>query len=189
MLVSETSLEGVFLIEPSSFNDDRGYFLEIWNQKEFSQHKIPMGSFVQDDISFSKAGTLRGLHFQHPHDQGKLVWVSKGRVLDIVVDVRRGSPSYGKHISIELIDNNHLQLWIPCGFAHGFLALEDTLFQYKCDNFYAPESAHKLLWSDPELNIRWPKIVKDYVISSKDAAGKLLSEFTHKELPDYSEPT
>ena len=189
MVIIETALEGVFIIERKPIFDERGYFLEMWRRKQFDQSKIPVGSFVQDDISFSKAGTLRGLHFQHPHDQGKLVWVNKGRVLDIVVDVRRGSPSYGKHISIELLDNHHLQLWIPCGFAHGFLALEDTLIQYKCNDFYAPESAHTLLWSDPELNIEWPKIGKEYVISSKDAAGKLLSEFTHKELPDYSQPT
>ena len=139
MNIIKTAIEGVVIIEPKVFNDERGYFFESYNQKDFNS-LVKEITFVQDNESCSQYGVIRGLHFQKsPYAQSKLVRVVKGRVLDVAVDIRRGSPTFGKHVKVELTENNHLQFFIPKGFAHGFAVLSDTaVFQYKCDNFYAP---------------------------------------------------
>lgn len=167
MKFTETELPGMFLIEPQVFGDERGYFFESYNEKEFQKY-IGDVRFVQDNESKSKYGVIRGLHYQKPpYDQAKLLRVVKGAVLDVCVDLRVGSPTYGKHYAIELNADNHLQLFIPRGFAHGFSVLtEEVIFQYKCDNFYAPQSEGGLMWNDEVLNIDW-KIPHEYIIVSK----------------------
>ena len=169
MEVIKTSIEGLFIIEPRIFADDRGYFFESFSQREFDEKVAPI-RFVQDNESKSVFGVVRGLHFQRPpYAQSKLVRVIKGRVLDVAVDIRRDSPTYGKHVAVELSEENHRQFFIPQGFAHGFAVLSDeAIFQYKCDNFYAPESEGAIAWNDPQLGIDW-KIPSDKIIlSSKD---------------------
>ena len=152
MEVIKTAIEGVFIIEPRLFKDDRGYFFESFSQREFNE-KIRKVNFVQDNESKSGYGVLRGLHFQMPpYAQSKLVRVIKGAVLDVAVDIRKGSPTFGKYVSVELTEDNHRQFFIPRGFAHGFSVLTDeVIFQYKCDNFYAPQSEGALAWDDPDL--------------------------------------
>ena len=154
MEVIKTAIEGVFIIEPRLFKDDRGYFFESFSQREFNE-KIRKVNFVQDNESKSSYGVLRGLHFQKPpYAQSKLVRVIKGAVLDVAVDIRKGSPTFGKYVSVELTEDNHRQFFIPRGFAHGFSVLTDeVIFQYKCDNFYAPQSEGALAWDDPDLGI------------------------------------
>ena len=154
MEVIKTAIEGVFIIEPRLFKDDRGYFFESFSQREFNE-KIRKVNFVQDNESKSGYGVLRGLHFQKPpYAQSKLVRVIKGAVLDVAVDIRKGSPTFGKYVSVELTEDNHRQFFIPRGFAHGFSVLTDeVIFQYKCDNFYAPQSEGALAWDDPDLGI------------------------------------
>ena len=156
MEVIKTAIEGVFIIEPRLFKDDRGYFFESFSQREFNE-KIRKVNFVQDNESKSGYGVLRGLHFQMPpYAQSKLVRVIKGAVLDVAVDIRKGSPTFGKYVSVELTEDNHRQFFIPRGFAHGFSVLTDeVIFQYKCDNFYAPQSEGALAWDDPDLGIDW----------------------------------
>lgn len=156
MKIIETAIEGVVIIEPRLFKDERGYFFESFSQREFEE-KIRKISFVQDNESKSSYGVLRGLHFQKPpYAQSKLVRVIKGAVLDVAVDIRKGSPTFGKHVAVELTEENHLQLFIPRGFAHGFSVLsQEVIFQYKCDNFYAPQSEGALAWDDSDLNINW----------------------------------
>ena len=156
MEVIKTAIEGVFIIEPRLFKDDRGYFFESFSQREFNE-KIRKVNFVQDNESKSGYGVLRGLHFQKPpYAQSKLVRVIKGAVLDVAVDIRKGSPTFGKYVSVELTEDNHRQFFIPRGFAHGFSVLTDeVIFQYKCDNFYAPQSEGALAWDDPDLGIDW----------------------------------
>lgn len=169
MEVIKTYIEGLFIIEPRIFADDRGYFFESFSQREFDEKVAPI-RFVQDNESKSVFGVVRGLHFQRPpYAQSKLVRVIKGRVLDVAVDIRRDSPTYGKHVAVELSEENHRQFFIPQGFAHGFAVLSDeAIFQYKCDNFYAPESEGAIAWNDPQLGIDW-KIPSDKIIlSSKD---------------------
>ena len=156
MKIIETAIEDVVIIEPRLFKDERGYFFESFSQREFEE-KIRKISFVQDNESKSSYGVLRGLHFQKPpYAQSKLVRVIKGAVLDVAVDIRKGSPTFGKHVAVKLTEENHLQLFIPRGFAHGFSVLsQEVIFQYKCDNFYAPQSEGALAWDDSDLNINW----------------------------------
>lgn len=156
MEVIKTNIEGVVIIEPRIFKDDRGYFFESFSQREFEE-KVCKTTFVQDNESKSSYGVLRGLHFQKPpFAQSKLVRVIKGAVLDVAVDIRKGSPTFGQYVSVELTGENHRQFFIPRGFAHGFSVLsEEVIFQYKCDNFYSPQSEGAIAWNDPDLNIDW----------------------------------
>jgi len=170
-----TPLEGLLIIKPAVFEDDRGYFFESYNREKFMENGIDV-TFVQDNESKSKRGVLRGLHFQRsPYAQGKLVRVMRGSVLDVAVDIRKGSPTYGKWSSIVLSGQNKWMYWIPAGFAHGFLTLEDnTIFFYKCTNVYNKASEGAIRWNDPDLNIDWG--VSDPVISPKDAVAPLFRE-------------
>lgn len=185
MKVVKTAIEDVVIIEPDVFGDARGYFFESYSQKRFDEQVRPV-KFVQDNESKSRYGVLRGLHFQKGKDaQSKLVRVVKGRVLDVAVDIRRGSPTFGKYVAVELTDENHRQLFIPRGFAHGFSVLsEEAVFQYKCDNLYAPQSEGAIAWNDPEIGIDWGLKAEDILLSAKDAAHPLLSEA--EELFDYN---
>ena len=169
MEVIKTAIDGVFILEPRIFNDARGYFFESFSGREFEE-KVCRTTFVQDNESFSTYGVLRGLHFQKPpFTQSKLVRVIKGAVLDVAVDIRKGSPTFGKHVAVELTEENHLQLFIPRGFAHGFSVLsQEVIFQYKCDNFYAPQSEGALAWDDSDLNINWRIPTNQIILSEKD---------------------
>lgn len=186
MEVIKTELEGVVILAPRLFKDDRGYFFESFSQREFDEKVRPV-KFVQDNESKSVYGVLRGLHFQKsPFAQSKLVRVIQGAVLDVAVDIRVGSPTYGKHVAVELTAENHRQLFIPRGFAHGFSVLTDeVVFQYKCDNFYAPQSEGAIAWNDPALGIDWRIPEASVILSEKDKHHPLL-----KDLPEtfyYSE--
>ena len=169
MEVIKTNIEGVVIIEPRIFRDERGYFFESFSQREF-QEKVCNTVFVQDNESKSSYGVLRGLHFQKPpYAQSKLVRVIKGAVLDVAVDIRKGSPTFGQHVAVELTEENHRQFFIPRGFAHGFSVLTDeVIFQYKCDNFYAPQSEGALAWDDPDLGIDWGLPAEKVILSEKD---------------------
>ena len=170
MEVIETKIKGLLIIKPKIFADERGYFFESYNETSFKQNGIH-ANFVQDNQSLSNAGVLRGLHFQAPpYDQGKLVRVINGAVLDIAVDIRKNSPTYGQHISIELNEENKTMFYIPSGFAHGFLTLRDnTIFSYKCTNIYNKASEGCILWNDSNLNIDWN--VSNPILSEKDLIG------------------
>lgn len=172
MKVTKTNIEGLLILEPSVFGDDRGTFFESFNQKLFNEAVGKEVIFVQDNQSVSKKNVLRGLHFQNPpFAQGKLVRVSKGSVIDVAVDIRKNSPTYGKHYGIELSARNNKMFWIPEGFAHGFLSLEEeTTFLYKCTNYYAPQSEGTIKWNDPDLQVSWP--VTAALISEKDQLGE-----------------
>ena len=169
MEVIKTEIEGVVILEPRLFQDARGYFFESYSQREFDAKVRPI-KFVQDNESKSSYGVLRGLHFQKPpFAQSKLVRVLQGCVLDVAVDIRRGSPTFGKHVTVELSGENHRQFFIPRGFAHGFSVLSDiAVFQYKCDAFYAPQSEGALAWDDPDLQIDWKLPIADILLSEKD---------------------
>lgn len=175
MNVIKTEIEGVVIIEPKIFGDERGYFFESFSQREFEE-KVCKTVFVQDNESKSGYGVLRGLHFQKPpYAQSKLVRVVKGRVLDVAVDIRENSPTFGKHISVELSGENKRQFFIPRGFAHGFVVLsEEAVFQYKCDNYYAPDYEDGILWNDPALNIDWQIPEEDVILSEKDSRLRTL---------------
>ena len=177
MKIIETAIEGVVIIEPRLFKDERGYFFESFSQREFEE-KIRKISFVQDNESKSSYGVLRVLHFQKPpYAQSKLVRVIKGAVLDVAVDIRKGSPTFGKHVAVELTEENHLQLFIPRGFAHGFSVLsQEVIFQYKCDNFYAPQSEGALAWDDSDLNINWRIPTNQIILSEKDKHHEKLKD-------------
>ena len=177
MNVIATDIEGVFIIEPRVFEDSRGYFFESYNQEEFDKKIMPI-RFVQDNESMSSYGVLRGLHFQKgEHSQSKLVRVVKGRVLDVAVDIRVGSPTFGKHVSVELTAENHRMFFIPRGFAHGFSVLSDVaIFQYKCDNLYCPQSEGAIAWNDEALAIDWRIPANDVVLSEKDKNHPLLKD-------------
>lgn len=179
MEVIKTAIEGVFIIEPRVFGDARGYFFESFNQKDFFEKTGLDILFVQDNESMSSYGVLRGLHFQNPpYTQSKLVRVVEGRVLDVAVDIRKGSSTYGKHVAVELSEDNHRQLFVPHGFAHGFSVLSDSaIFQYKCDNFYVPQSEGALAWDDPDLNIDWQLPADKILLSEKDKRHPLLRDF------------
>lgn len=167
-MVEEKEIEGIIIFDTDIYRDERGYFMEFYNENKFNHQILENFSFKQDNISCSKKNVLRGLHFQAPpFDQGKLIQVLKGKVMDVVVDIRKGSKTFGKHLKVELSSKNHKQLWVPPGFAHGFLTLEnDTLFSYKCSGFYSKEHEMDLLWNDETLNIDWG--IENPVISEKD---------------------
>ena len=183
--VIETSIPGVVIIEPKVFGDARGYFFESWSQKDFTEAVRPV-NFVQDNESKSSYGVLRGLHFQKgEHSQSKLVRVVSGRVLDVAVDIRKGSPWFGQHVACELSGENHRQFFIPRGFAHGFAVLsEEAVFQYKCDNLYCPSSEGAIAWNDPALGIDWGIPEADVLLSEKDKHHPLL--VNAPDLFDYS---
>ena len=178
MEIIKTDIEGVVIIEPKVFKDDRGYFFESFLQKEFEE-KVCKTVFVQDNESKSCYGVLRGLHFQKPpFAQAKLVRCVKGKVLDVAVDIRKGSPTYGKHTAAVLSEDDHRMFFIPKGFAHGFSVLSEmAVFQYKCDNYYAPQSEGALLWNDKDLNINWMIPEKDVILSEKDKRHPLFKDF------------
>ena len=186
MDVIKTNIEGVVILEPRLFEDERGYFFEAFSEREFAE-KVRECHFVQENEAYSTYGVVRGLHFQRPpHAQSKLVRVVKGRVLDVVVDIRKGSPTFGKHIAVELSAENHRQLFIPRGFAHGYSVLsEEALLEYKCDNYYAPASEGAILWNDPALAIDWQLPTKRVILSDKDLKNPALAEC--EALFDYNE--
>ena len=176
MKLLEAGIEGPLIIEPRVFGDDRGFFMESWNRRAFAAAGLDV-DFVQDNHSRSARGVLRGLHFQNPDPQGKLVRVTAGRAWDVVVDLRRSSSGYGRWAGVELSAANRRMFWVPPGFAHGFVAMEDnTDFLYKCTAFYEPASEHSLLWNDPALGIEWPLTGDDALVSAKDAAAPMFSE-------------
>ena len=177
MEVIKTEIEGVVIIEPRIFKDDRGYFYESFSQREFEE-KVCRTVFVQDNQSKSSYGVLRGLHFQKPpYCQSKLVRCIKGAVLDVAVDIRKGSPTFGKYVAVELTEENHRQFFVPRGFAHGFAVLsKEAVFQYKCDNFYCKESEGSVAWNDPQLGIDWRIPADKVILSEKDKQSKNISE-------------
>lgn len=178
MEVIKTAIDGVYILEPRIFRDDRGYFFESFSQREF-EDKIGKINFVQDNESKSSYGVMRGLHFQRPpYAQSKLVRCVKGAVLDVAVDIRKGSPTYGQHVAVELTADNHRQFFIPRGFAHGFAVLSDeAIFQYKCDNFYAPQADGGISILDASLNIDWQIPTEKAILSEKDTKHPLLQDF------------
>ena len=175
MKVIKTDIEGLVIIEPEVFGDSRGYFMESYSQRVFEREVAPV-RFVQDNRSYSRYGVVRGLHYQRePYAQSKLVSCPVGRVLDVAVDIREGSPTYGKHVAVELSAENHRQLFIPKGFAHGFAVLsEEALFEYKCDEFYHPEAECGIAWNDPRIGINWRLPKEDVILSAKDSNYKNL---------------
>lgn len=177
MNILKTQLEGVVILEPDLYGDERGYFFESYSQRQFDRLVRPV-RFVQDNESLSRRGVLRGLHFQKgPHAQSKLVRAVEGRVLDVAVDIRRGSPTFGRYVAVELTGENHRQFFIPRGFAHGFSVLsERALFQYKCDNAYAPESEGAIAWDDPDIGIDWELAPQEILLSAKDARNPRLKD-------------
>lgn len=187
MNIIKTDIEGVLILEPEVFNDDRGYFMESFSQKQF-ESEVCKTDFVQDNESKSSFGVLRGLHFQKPpYAQSKLVRVVKGRVLDVAVDIRKGSPTFGKHVSVELTEDNKYQFFVPRGFAHGFVVLsEEVIFQYKCDNFYAPQHEGAIVWNDPSINIDWKIDIDKIILSEKDKKNPLFNDV--EWLFDYNTP-
>jgi len=183
MNVIGTDIPEVLIIEPKIFGDVRGFFLETYQHERYAAHGISL-PFIQDNLSRSSRGVLRGLHFQNPMSQGKLVSVVKGSVLDVALDVRRGSPTFGRHVAVQLDDDNRRQLWVPRGFAHGFIVLSETAdFAYKCDNNYSPKNEIVVRWNDPELGIAWG--IDNPSLSARDAAAPLLKDVSN--LPLYGE--
>jgi dTDP-4-dehydrorhamnose 3,5-epimerase len=181
MNIVQAPLPDILIVEPKIFGDQRGFFYESFRSDRYTSHGIA-GPFVQDNLSRSARGVLRGLHFQNPRPQGKLVSVLQGRVLDVAVDVRRGSPTFAQHVAIELNDQNRRQLWIPRGFAHGFLVLSDFAdFFYKCDEYYSPADEIVVRWNDPTLGINWG--IDDPTLSARDTAAPLLADV--QVLPAY----
>ncbi|MDW8245217.1 MAG: dTDP-4-dehydrorhamnose 3,5-epimerase [Sandaracinaceae bacterium] len=184
MRVFTTDLPGVLVIEPKRITDARGFFVETYHRERYREAGITL-DFVQDNLSFSHRGVLRGLHLQHPKSQGKLVWVVEGCVFDVAVDVRVGSPFFGKWVGVELSSENLRELWIPPGFAHGFMVLsERCLFAYKCTEFYDPNCEIGIAWNDPTIGIAWPW--KEPILSPKDARNPKLSEIDLSLLPQYA---
>lgn len=176
MELIETAVEGVLIVEPRVHGDARGFFLESWNARTFAKLGLDL-DFVQDNHSRSQRGVLRGMHYQQPNTQGKLVRVTSGAVFDAVVDMRASSPTFGKWVGVELSAANHRMLWVPPGMAHGFLCLQDdTDFQYKCTDYYDPASEHCLLWDDPQVGIEWPLDGIEPQLSAKDREGRPLAE-------------
>ena len=179
MQVIKTALEGVLIIEPRIFKDARGYFFESYNKKAFDEAIGRKVDFVQDNESMSSRGVMRGLHFQRPpYTQAKLVRCVRGRVLDVAVDLRKGSPTYGRHVAVELSEDNHRQFFVPRGFAHGFAVLSEVaVFQYKCDNYYAPEADGGISIADESLGIDWQLDPSEALLSDKDMRHPLLKDF------------
>ncbi len=183
MRVIETTLPGVLLIEPKVFGDARGWFLETFHLERYREVGIEL-PFVQDNLSRSSRGILRGLHLQRPHTQGKLVWVPDGAVFDVAVDVRAGSPTFGRWTGHLLSSENHHQLWVPPGFAHGFVVTsEQCLFAYKCTDLYQPSAELGVAWDDPDLGIEWP--LSDVILSAKDQKNPRLRDLDPARLPPY----
>ncbi len=181
MKVLPTPLEGAVVIEPKVFGDERGFFLETFSAARFADHGLPT-NFVQDNLSYSRRGVLRGLHFQNPNPQGKLVWVLEGLVFDVAVDLRKGSKTFGQWHGVELSSENKRQFYVPEGFGHGFVVLSETaLFTYKCTQLYSPSTEKSLLWNDPEVGVKWPEGCEPQ-LSEKDLKGKLLKDFSADEL-------
>jgi len=180
MKLIETKIKDLYIIEPTVFGDERGYFYESFNQETFAKLIGKEITFVQDNQSLSGKNIVRGLHFQNkPFGQGKLVRVIKGEVIDVAVDIRKNSPTYGEHVSVKLTEENKLMFWIPEGFAHGFSSLkDDTIFAYKCTNYYSKESEGSIAWNDPTLNINWE--VENPIISEKDQNSSAFSTFETK---------
>lgn len=178
MEIIKTNIEGVVIIKPRIFKDARGYFFESYSKREFDEKVRPI-DFVQDNESMSTKGVMRGLHFQRPpFTQSKLVRCVKGRVIDVAVDIRKGSPTYGQHVAVELTEDNHLQFFVPRGFAHGFAVLSDVaMFQYKCDNYYHPEADGGISIADKTLGIEWQIDPKEAILSDKDVKHPLLKDF------------
>jgi dTDP-4-dehydrorhamnose 3,5-epimerase len=184
MQVIPTALPGVTILEPRVFGDVRGYFLETWNRRRYSEAGVA-GEFFQDNLAHSRRGVLRGLHVQQPHAQGKLVGVLQGEVFDVAVDIRRGSPSFGQWTGVRLSAENHRQLWVPEGFAHGYCVLsEEALFVYKCTDDYHPESQFSVLWNDPDLPIAWP-LECPPSLADKDRSAPRLRDIPLEQLPIY----
>ncbi len=181
----KTDIPGVTIIEPAVFNDSRGFFLETYHNNKYSENGLEK-RFVQDNHSHSIKGTLRGLHYQLKHSQGKLLYVLRGEIFDVVLDIRKGSPSFGKCISVILSSENKRQFYVPPGFAHGFcVTSEEADVIYKCTDFYAPDDEYGVIWNDPEIGIKWP--VTDPVLSEKDGRYKVLKDIPEDNLPVYSE--
>jgi len=185
MNVKETKLPGVLVLEPDVFSDERGFFLETWNAARYEDIGVP-GAFVQDNVSFSKKGILRGLHFQHPQSQGKLIQVLSGEVLDVAVDIRAGSPTFGQWVGEVLSETNHRQMYVPPGFAHGYCVTSQTaLFSYKCTDFYNPATENGIIWNDPDIGIDWP--IAEQILSPKDAGYKRLQDLQPEKLPQFED--
>jgi dTDP-4-dehydrorhamnose 3,5-epimerase len=183
--VDRLALPEVLLIKPRLFRDIRGHFAEIWRASTYQEQGI--GPFVQDNVSVSRRGVLRGLHLQHPRGQAKLVCTLQGRIFDVAVDVRVGSPTFGQWVGVELSDENCWQLYIPAGFAHGFVAMTDNVvFTYKCSEYYAPDAERTVRWDDPAIGIAWPEASP--TIAPKDAKARLLAEHPRELLPRYEPP-
>jgi dTDP-4-dehydrorhamnose 3,5-epimerase len=180
MIIETTPLAGLLLVKPDVFGDERGFFQETWNLRRYTEAGLDR-HFVQDNLSLSRKGILRGLHFQNPGPQGKLVYVLQGEVFDVAVDVRADSPTFGQWYGATLSAENHHQLFVPEGFAHGFCVTSETaLFAYKCTDFYNPKAEFSLLWNDPDIGIEWP--IKNPELSEKDQNGQPLSEFARDSL-------
>jgi dTDP-4-dehydrorhamnose 3,5-epimerase len=183
MKVTTTQLPGVLILEPKVFGDERGYFMESWSQQRYKDAGIEH-EFVQSNVSKSKQGVLRGLHFQNPKPQGKLVYVLEGEVFDVAVDIRRDSPTFGQHQAIVLSAENHLQFYVPEGFAHGFCVLSETAtFCYLCTNYYDAQADNSIAWNDPDLNIEWP--ISSPSLSDKDSIALNLIDFNVNNLPGF----
>lgn len=181
MNVIETKLPGVLIVEPKVFGDARGFFFETWQQNRYEAAGIT-GTFVQDNISFSARGVLRGLHYQNPHAQGKLVSVMQGEVFDVAVDIRVGSSTFGQWVGVFLSGENHRQLWVPPGFAHGFCVLSNTAYViYKCTDVYSPQAEGGIIWNDPDIGIDWP--LSDVQLSEKDKVYIRLRDIPRERLP------
>jgi dTDP-4-dehydrorhamnose 3,5-epimerase len=180
MKVTPCELSGLLVIEPAVFGDQRGFFMETWNRRRYEEAGVP-GNFVQDNLSFSRRGILRGLHFQNPNPQGKLVSVLQGEVFDVAVDLRQSSSTFGRWQAARLSGENKRQFFVPAGFAHGFLVLSETaLFHYKCSEYYSPKDELTLRWDDPAIGIQWP--MNQPSLSAKDAKGLLLRELPPEKL-------
>lgn len=186
MRILKTDIEGVLIIEPQLFEDERGYFFEAFSERKFAELTGIETRFVQDNESRSAKGVVRGLHFQlPPHAQSKLVRVVRGTILDVAVDIRHGSPTFGRYVAVELSEHNHRQLFIPRGFAHGFSVLEgDAIVEYKCDNYYAPEAEGAIRWDDPMLAIDWHTTNNEAIVSAKDKLNPMFEEC--ERLFDYN---
>ncbi len=184
MKITETKLPGVLIIEPKVFGDSRGFFLETWQLKRYHEYGIKE-QFVQDNLSFSQKGVLRGLHFQNPQAQGKLVYALQGEVFDVAVDICEGSNTFGKWTGVYLSSENKKQFYVPEGFAHGFCVVSETaLFAYKCTALYSPENEMSIKWNDPDINIDWP--IQEVSLSEKDQLAVFLKDVKQEKLPKYN---
>jgi dTDP-4-dehydrorhamnose 3,5-epimerase len=185
MRIINTKIKEIKLIEPKVFSDQRGFFYESFSLKRYQNILNIQSNFVQDNVSRSTKGVLRGLHYQLEQTQGKLVSVSQGEVFDVAVDIRVGSPTFGQWVGATLSAENKKQLWVPEGFAHGFIVLSEIAeFTYKCTNYYHPQSEKSILWNDPDININWPKNIKP-ILSNKDRSGAYLANMPKNQLPIY----